>query len=391
MLTNRFNVNRMIDEAQRQTGLADWGDEGFREPLTILVHALNEEARLNEIGFERTKLHLDNILVQRLKLVEDRKRFPQIAKQEIKQPLFLTGMPRAGTSLLNSLLAQDPANLPTLHWQMWCPSPPPNCQSIDHRPQIERARYLLDFQGHTSPVMRERHHYDALNAEEDGHICEYSLLCSDYVAYWNVPSYLRYLSETSYVPSYQWHKRVLQALQFGTERRRWTLKAPGHIYHLEPLLEVYPDAKFVVNHRDPARVLASVLSMTAVHWDLFGNKPLRHDRELALYHMEGTAAAWESVIELRQNPELNDRFLDLTYVDLEREPLAQAERVYAHLGAELSATARRAMLEFFARNRKGKFGKHAYRLADYSLTAKEVRERFRPYLERFSVPVEADV
>lgn len=385
---NRFDVDELLASAVRTTGLQDWGEGDVREPLTVLVNALNAEARLNDIGYQRTRARLENLLVQRLRLVDDRKRYLQIAQQVITEPLFMTGMPRAGTSLLNSLLSQDPDNIATVFWQMLCPSPPPNDPAVDHTQQIAEARRLLDFQGHTSPAMRDKHHYDALNAEEDGHICEYSLLCTDFVAYWDVPSYLQYLARVSYVPAYRWHKRVLQALQVGAEGRRWTLKAPGHAYHLEPLLEVYPDAKFVMNHRDPCKVLASVMSMIAVHWELYGNKPLLLNREFALGFMEQMALAWENILRLRSDSEIDRRFVDVMYVELEREPLAQVERVYAHRGMALSASARAAMQDYFAKNRKGKFGQHIYRLADYSLGVEEVRERFRGYFERFEVPRE---
>lgn len=383
-----LNAERLIAEAESETGLNDWGGDDFREPLLILVSALQNEARLEREGLARTHMHLANILEQRLRLVDDRKRFPEIAEQIIQAPLFMTGMPRAGTSLLNSLMAQDQANQPTYHWQMWCPSPPPNDPRFDHSAQISKAMHLIDFQGYSAPEMRSKHHYAALNAEEDGHLCEFSLLSTNFTAYWNVPSYFEYLSQTSFVPAYEWHKLALQALQLGAQGKRWTLKAPGHLFDLRPLKTVYPDAWFVLNHRDPAKVLASVMSMISVHLKLFGNEPRAMGREFVLGYADQTASAWEDTIRLRKDEGMEARFVDINYVDLERSPLTEVRRVYAHLGCELAEPAEQAMEHYLAENRKGKFGTHTYSLASYDVSPDEVRERFASYIDYFDVPME---
>jgi hypothetical protein len=383
-----LNAERLIAAAEVETGLNDWGGDGFREPLHVLVDALRDEAHLEADGLTRTCLHLANILEYRLRLVDDRKRFPEIAQQIIKAPIFMTGMPRAGTSLLNSLMAQDQSNQPTYHWQMWCPSPPPNDSRFDHSRQISRAQELIDFQGYSAPEMRSKHHYAALNAEEDGHLCEFSLLSNNFTAYWNVPSYFEYLSHNSYVPAYEWHKLALQALQVGARGKQWTLKAPGHLFDLRPLKSVYPDARFVLNHRDPAKVIASVISMISVHFRLFGNEPRAIGREFVLGFADQTASAWEDTIRLRQDEGMEARFVDINYVDLERSPLSEVRRAYAHLGLELAEVAEQAMEHYLAENRKGKFGAHTYSLESYDVSPDEVRERFARYIEYFDVPIE---
>ena len=384
----QFNLATMLAQAERVTELADWGDDDFREPLAVLLDSLNNEARLSDIGCERTESHIHNTLCQRLRMIEDRKRRPQIAAQIVDRPLFMTGLPRSGTSFLNAMVAANPANLAPLHWQMWCPSPPPNDPALDHSAQIALARRLLDFQGFTAPEMKERHHYDAMNAEESGHLCEFSFLSTDFPAFWDVPAYAAYLYSHDYRLAYRWHKFGLQALQIGTQGRRWALKAPEHMYHLRELLDVFPDAILVMNHRDPSKVMASVLSMVAVHRDYFGNRPLKFDRTQALDFMEPMVLALEQVMRMREDPAIERRFIDIAYLDLERDPLREVARVHAHMGMTFDEAAREAARRHHAANRKGQFGKHRYLLSEYGLTQQEVHERLQSYIRRFNVELE---
>ena len=384
-----FNVAEMLARAERETGLSDWGGDEFREPFAILVNAINEEAQLTEQGLTRTRIHLDNTLAYRLRLVNDRKTRPEIARQEISKPLFMSGMGRAGTSFLNSMIASDPENLAPLHWQMWCPSPPPNDPAIDHSAEVERCRYLLNMQGMLSADVMEKHAYGVFNAEEDVTIHEFSFLSGAFMAWWDTPSYFQHLYSCDYTPAYRMLKQVLQAMQVGVPVKRWVLKSPDHMAHIDALFNVFPDARMVMNHRDPSKVMPSVLSLLAALRRLFGNKPLELDRKFALGFMEVVAAGLEHVIALRRDPETNRRFVDISYLDLERDPLSQVEKVYAHMGRELSDTARNKIKDYVADNRKGKFGKHRYRLSDYGLRQEEVHERFQFYFKQFDIPREA--
>ena len=145
-----------------------------------------------------------------------------------------------------------------------------------------------------------------------------------------------------------------------------------------------------MNHRDPSKVMASVLSMLAVHRDYFGNRPLKFDRAQALEFMEQMALSLEQVMRMREDPAIEQRFIDIAYLDLERDPLREVACVHAHMGMAFDETAREAAHRHYAAKRKGQFGKHHYLLSEYGLTREEVHERFQSYARRFGVELEVE-
>jgi hypothetical protein len=383
-----FDMAGMMSHAEQATGLSDWGDDDFRAPLGILLSALNDEAQLEAQGWARTKHHLDNVLAYRLRIFDDRKHYPGIVEQEIRQPLFITGLPRAGTSYLNAMLSCDPGNLAPRHWQMWCPSPPANHPGIDHRAQIERAREMMALEGWQDPELRRKHAYDPMQAEEDLHIHEFSFITTAFGFFWDVPSYSAFVWPSDHGPAYRIEKLVLQALQYGARSRQWVLKTPDHLSQLESLLVVFPDARIVINHRDPSKVLSSTISLLAAHRMQFGNRPVSNARAFATGLVEALAASMERLIELRSNPRMNEHFVDVNYLELESAPVEQVERIYATFGMTLADATREDLRRYVVENRKGKFGAHRYALADTGLRREEIYERFRTYIDHFDIAAE---
>ena len=65
------------------------------------------------------------------------------------------------------------------------------------------------------------------------------------------------------VPAYEFHRRCLQVLQSAIPTQRWALKTPGHMWHMDAVYAVYPDARVVWTHRDPLKVVGSVASLNS--------------------------------------------------------------------------------------------------------------------------------
>lgn len=384
----QFNATQMIAEAERNTGLADWGGDEFRHPFEVLVRTINTEAQLHENGIARTRQWLMLRLEQRLKLCNDRRRIPAIAEQKIERPIFMTGMARAGTTYLHSLVGCDPANLMPLHWQMNMPSPPPNDPAIDHVPAIRAMREMMDFQGWSSPEMLAIHPYDACGPEECGVLFEPSFINTNFLGYWDIPGYFEVLAGDA-TPAYRMHRQVLQSLQYGTSGRRWILKAPVHILHLNELLAVYPDAALVQNHRDPCKVMASMFSLLSAQQHLYSDKKVHLSREAAIGLLDMYVQAFDRVIALREDPVMNRRFVDVGYLDLERDPIGVVRKVYAGTGMSLTAEAQGAMDSWKAAHRKGRHGSHSYHLENYGLTREFVLEKFDCYIRRFAIELES--
>jgi hypothetical protein len=379
-----------MEEARLAAGCDDWGDDDFREPFEALVRALNAEADLSERGLERTKSYLLRILIGRLKLHRDRRTLPEITREEIGAPLFITGLGRSGTSYLNALLAVDPANHAPLHWQVWTLSPPPNHPDTDKYQQAELGDRLVRLEGWQDPEMRDKHDFGGNAAAEDTLMQDYSSICRSAISYWDVPSYGAWLAKADFSATYRMQRKILQALQFGDPRERWVLKSPLHIRQLSELFGEFPDARLIINHRDPVKSLASSMSFIVTLKYLFGAPYRQPGRAEALAMMEGSARSLEQMIRRRADPRFEDVTVDVQYLDLENDPLGQVARVYDYFGIEFSPKARDKMRAYVAENRKGKHGVHRYDIADTGLTAGEVRERFKFYTDYFDIPYEVD-
>jgi hypothetical protein len=353
----------------------------------VLVDSAEREADLTALGRERFGAWLMLRLEQRLKMIEDRKRRPEISAQKIEKPVFLFGFPRAGTTFLHTLLSIDPGNVSPTYWQLNQPSPPPNDPAIDHSASIQRMKHSLDFQGWTHPEMQAMHFMAPELPEEDFLAFEYSFVSTGFIGFVNVPSYIHKVVGGDFSEAYKWHRIVLQALQVGVEGRRWMLKAPEHSLHVDTLLQEYPDALLVQHHRDPSKVMA-VFSVLTAYRSLYCDGVTAIGEEEARAFMHMYAAGVSHALKTRRDKALDDRFLDIHYLDLERDPLGCVRRVYDHAGLPFTQATEQRLDNWVSQNRKGKHGKHRYLLSDYGLQQAEVHEAFADYIDEFNVELE---
>jgi hypothetical protein len=389
MRTKYFDLDEMLERAQQVTALEDWGDDDIRGPLGIILNGLNDEAQLTERGCARTRAHVHMLLTERLRLFEDRKRYPQIALQEIRNPIFMAGMPRAGTSFLNSLISCDTNIVGLREWQSKSLSPPGNHPQFDHEPQITQATRFLADNGWLADELRSKLDKDPMLAAEDIEVQDFSFVSETFYYIWELPSYAAFFAPADRGPAYRMEKKVLQSLQFGLEDKRWLLKGPRHISQLDRLHEMFPGTQMVINHRDPIKVIPSLASLTAALRNVTGNRPIVADRAFSLAMMEDMATGLEDMMRRRKDRTIDRSFVDVHYVELDQNPIKQVEKVFARLGMSLTPAALEKMRQFVAQHRKGKFGAHRYRMEDTGLTVEEVRDRFKAYLRHFDVPLES--
>ena len=387
-MTRLLTMPELISQAERATGLSAWGDDDFRTPLSILVDSLNDEAALSPIGASRVRQWLAKRLEQRLRVLADRQRRPEICAEVITRPVFIIGLPRSGTTFLHTLISRDPAAIVPLHWQLVHPSPPPNDPALDHARQIDATQALLDFQGWLAPDLQKMHFSDAQRPEEDFLAFELSFISMSLYAFFDIPDYASKVLKSDFASSYQWHKRVLQALQLGAPGQRFVLKAPEHTMHLDMLFETYPDALIIHNHRDPAKVMASTLSLLAAMRKCYTDREAPVSEDVAQRYIRSYARSFRRCIEMRGDPRFAGRFLDVQYLDLERDPVAVVRRVYDHVGMAFAASLEANIAGWAAANRKGSKGAHVYATDSYGLTPDTVHAVFADYIARFNVELE---
>jgi hypothetical protein len=372
----------MLATASRRTGLHDFGDPSFREPLERLLRSLESEARLNLVGRIAAREDLTGMLMNRLFLERDRERHPGIAEQQIRRPLIITGMPRSGSTFLHGLLAQDPTSRVPLHWELRFPSPPPERATRDTDPRVERAARHIRWFHRLAPEFRKIHPVGARLPEECVVVLSHAFLSFEFSSTWFVPSYQSWLEQQDLEPAYRYHRRFLQHLQWGCPGERWLLKAPPHLPGLGALFTVYPDADVIVTHRDPLQVVASIASLHVVLRRTFSRAvdPLAVGPEVSRMLADDVRRGFALRDGGCAPPE---RFLDVWYTQLMADPLAVVRRIYRHFDLELSPEAEERMRTYLATHPKDHVGPHVYSLAQFGLDPDVERERYRAYWDRW--------
>jgi len=383
----RLDEKTLLDKACAQTGLDDFGDDSFREALQVLLQAFETEAELSFVG--RICVHGDTVrlLSNRLRLLADRRRHPAIGAEVIRRPLFITGLPRSGTTFLHALLAQDPAHRAPQVWEVMHPSPPPEQASYATDARIPATARELKWLDLLMPDFETVHLIDARLPQECIAITSHDFRSYTFESMYTVPSYRAWHDRQDKRPVYEFHRHFLQHLQWRCPGQRWVLKAPSHLLALEALLQVYPDAGIILTHRDPLKVLASCASFTEVLRRGFSD---RLDKAaLAQEVLERWVGGAELAVKYRQDQGiLHQQLFDVHYLELLRDPMSMVRRIYEFFDLELTGAAETAMKRFLLANPKNKGGVHRYSLEEFGLTPETERRRFQFYLDFFGIEPE---
>ncbi|MDJ0850325.1 MAG: sulfotransferase [Myxococcota bacterium] len=374
----------LLGRAVRRTGLEDFGSESFRPGLRRLLTSLQTDAKLNTFGRFFAQRQVLELLQHRLRLVDHRKRHPALADERIERPLFVVGLPRTGTTLLQALLSQDAAHRSPLSWEVDEPCPPPQASGYASDPRIARTERRFEQLRRLAPGFQAIHPIGALLPQECIVItaCEFHSLRFEMC--FDVSGYQDWLRKQDMEPSYRYHRHFLQHLQSRCPGERWLLKSPGHLGPIEALLAEYPDAMIVQTHRDPLSVIPSVSSLEyvmrgvasdAVDPEEIGRQQLR---QWPVLLEQGMAAR-------DRHPERSAQFLDLHFQEIVADPLGCVRRVYRHFDLPLAAEAEARMRAFLASNPRAGHGPHDYSLERFGLSADAVRHAFKGYCERFHV------
>lgn len=377
-----FQSKDLVETACRQAGLKDFGDLSFLEPLRHLVESLRAEARMTLVGRLAARHDLTRLLVNRLQMEEDRKRNPEIAEEEIRRPIIITGLPRTGTTLLHSLLALDPASRVPLTWETLYPSPPPQTATYQTDPRIGLADRQISWFHRLVKGFDRIHPVGARLTEECLVILSHSFLSYQFETTHRLPSYLDWLKVQDLRPAYEVHRRFLQHLQWRCPGERWILKAPAHMFAFDAVFWAYPDACVVMTHRDPIEVTASNASLTATLRAAFSDDvdPFEVGLECSQRWAE---AIGKALYSRDRGCAPAERFLDLYYVDLLADPVSVVRKVYAHFDLPFPEELKGRIQEFLHQNPKDRYGKHRYSLEEFGLNLEDETRRYSSYRERF--------
>ena len=379
MSNKRTNVGTVEDlhaSAVKACGLDDFGgdDDNYIEALTVLLDAYRTEADLTEFGSKMQRFFARNALVARLVSEAAFKQYPQHADVAIERPIFVTGLPRTGTTAVHRLLAADPRHQGLQLWLAEFPQPRPPRETWSDNPVFQQMEAQYAKAHEADPDYTGLHFMTPDEVEECWQLLRQSLHSISYETLAHVPSYAQWLAGQDWTKSYRRHRKNLQLIGLNDVEKRWVLKNPSHLFALEALMATYPDALVVQCHRPPETIMASMCSLaqhTTAGWsNTFQGKVIGDDaletwsRGLRLFNTE----------RAKHDPA---QFYDLDYSALVADPVGAVADIYRHFGIEMTDEARAAISDTDEQSKQGpRAPKHTYSLADYGLTAEQVKVRF---------------
>ena len=365
-----LDPNALLDKAQRQTGLSDFGGTAFREPFEILLKSLRDEAQLNPRGLFMMNRTMLRLLTNRLHTEAAFAENPTLADVEIPRPLYIIGFPRTGTTLLHNLLACDPTARWMRLWEGLYPAPPP--PSLEADPRIAEVEDWTAGFEKVAPRLASAHKLAPRGPEECLWLIEHTFNDLIFELRANVPTYSRWLAEhEADVDIHQYYRRQLQMLGAHCNGSHWVFKAPRHLPGLAGLLAVFPEARIVQTHRDPADVLPSLCSLCEI---LRSAASDAIDKTAIGAHWHARLKAiFEKARDVRATA-TEGQILDIQYAELLADPIATVQRIYDHHGYDFTEAFEVAMRQWLDDNRQHKHGAHRYTLEEYGLNEDAVRE-----------------
>jgi Sulfotransferase family len=389
MTGSDVSAERALEQAAEQTGLADLGDDSWKEGLDRLVDSLRTEAALNELGAALVGGELAGYLGDRMRLVAYRKAHPEIAGVDVVPPIVIVGQGRTGTTILHQLLAQDPATRVPLTWEIDHPVPPPEAATYDTDPRIAEVEATLAGVDMVLPGFKSMHPMGAQLPQECVRITASDFRSMIFPTQYRVPSYARWLlDEADMRPAYRWHRMFLEHLQSRAPATRWVLKSPGHVWALDALTGEYPNALLVQTHRDPLRIIASLASLVARLRSLASDDTSIPDA--AADFADNILAGLDRSVTAREDGTVPaDRVVDVQFRAFMADPFATIHTIYERLGLELEPDAEKRMRAFLGDNPQDKHGTHSYTFADTELDERKLRAQAKRYQDYFDVPSES--
>lgn len=380
----RLDFDEILSAARDSAGLDDFGDPAYEEGLRILIDTYDTNG-FDEGAQARNRLRLISLLAERLRIEDAFTQHPEIRDEPISAPIYLTGLPRTGTSALLNLLSCNPETRSIALWEGLAPSP-----LAGNPPKEDDPRFLAQVEFLTAvyeknPEWGAIHHTTADTPEECIHLLNHTFDDVQFGVECLMEPYGSWFRERDHRASYRYYADLLRMLQWrrsggdpSVDRGRFLLKSPAHLWALDVITELFPDASIIITHRDPVESVGSYASM--MDSMMTGRTYDRH--EIGAATLDYLAAKMDHAMTSRRSMD-ESRVVDVAYREFVADGVGTVKNIYGHLGMSMTPELEVDMATYSERHPRAEFGEHEYDLADYGLTPTMIRERFADYLHRF--------
>jgi hypothetical protein len=371
----------LIDKAISSTGVSNFGEESFREGLDRLVASTDEHARFHELGAAAFDMQIVDLLSQRLQVEDWYCRHPEIDEEQIVAPLIGLGLPRTGSTALAFLLGEDVNARSLRNWEAMRPCPPPYAEPDSVWERIALAEAGMERRAKLFPRMVQMLPSTATGPTECQLLMAQDFKSQIFPAFANVPSYVDWFeNEADLEPTYRHVKRVLKLLQWRGGSKIWRLKNPTHSLFIDKLYKVFPDAKFVMTHREISQVIPSVAD---VYFELSSAYSDHVDpKALAAMNIESWDKAMHRMMAFRDDGH-ESLFFDIAFKPFMQDPFPQLEKLYDFIGEQLTPETRKSMQLWRDASPRDKHGRHEIDMNAFAIDLAALRDRFAFYSNRY--------
>lgn len=369
-----LDVGSLLAAAREKTGLSEYGDEWFTEPLQVLTTSIAEEARLSELGLALTKQRFVALLADRLRLRDLQAKHPEILDEQVTVAAEICGLPRTGSTLLHRLLASSAHVTTTLSWETSYLLPfPGEGPGAELRKQKAQDRFAMFLE--MSPDFGDIHTIEWDGPEEDVIVLDRTFTSMSFDSFYQIPTYGLWLREFDQAPAYRELKEWLQVLQWQSPKRHgqpWMLKSPHHLTAVDTVLDTFPDCKIVMTHRSPTKAVPSYASMVSAISAQYSDDI--DQVAIGRYWRDRFVATLHDFKDVRDRRP--DRFVDVQFKDMLTDPVGEAARVTEALGLPVD---RDELEAYMARNKAERHGSHTYTAEDFGLSEAGLEQDFAFY------------
>jgi hypothetical protein len=380
----RLDADDIVAAARRATGLSDAGDDAFLVRMRRLVEQANAKD-LSNLGRFSARAAFLQAVQNRLRVEDYIRRNPAVEEIPVTRPIFILGFPRTGTTLLQNLLSLTPGNRSLRFWELTSPVPVHPDPATDHARRQRTARNIIRLAYFVAPEQRHIHAVKVDSAEECWPLFFNDFAVLNYDIAVGFQEFGDWLMSGDMVAPYRYYRRQLQLLSHWAPTNQFLLKCPEHLWFLDEIMEVFPDACIVWTHRDPVASTASYSSLSSLGRRLIYGEIRHHEigaQTADRFHL-GVQRAMAARARIG-----DDRFFDVPFHELVRDPLSMVRRIRGHFGLQNPPGSNEAMAAFLANKRSDARGKHVYSPAQWGLDPAAVRAQFADYIDRFDIQLE---
>jgi hypothetical protein len=376
-------LDQLHETVAREVGSDDFGPDDYLPGITALLQSMDYDPHFHPAGRRLAWGMVVGVLRGRAQAYAAMRANAGFDAGAVVSPVVIVGVPRTGTTALHRLMAVDPRFQGLQTWLLDSPRPRPPVEAWAEDPDYRRTVAGLEAHYAAAPERRAAHHRAAEEVHECCMVLRQSFVSNLWSCSWSAATYDAWRQSTSEAAAYAHYKRCVQLIGMN-DPRRWLLKNPGHIEQLDLLLAVFPDAKVIQTHRDPAKAVPSLVSLLMQMHPM-----LEHGRmaERGRIMLRREVAKWANAVHRCEAVRARHpgMVLDVVHADFHREPMRVLDRIYAFIGMDIPEPTRDDFARRIAEKPELQHGVHRYRIEDYGMTAEEARAPFGDYVTRYGL------